>query len=339
MKNLVIDIHAHYTPKTLWQRFDAHAAKFPGVKLLRDPAGGPPRIEFPGAEPTRPVFPRLSDIADRRAWMDKNGIDHQLVGGWLDSFGYELPAAEGLAWSRFLNDCMWDELTDEPRFTPLATVPLQDGRFAAEVLGEAMDRGFGGAMIGTLPKGIRGGNLDDPTLDPFWDTASRLGAAIYLHPMFVCGEARLGDYDLVNAIGRLVDSSIAVSRLLYSGHLLKHSGLKFILSHGGAALPFALGRLARSHVATGGKYGDPRKGFASMYFDSVVFDVDSFEYLARKAGTERVMLGSDVPFPIGDPEPRKVIDGSGFSEAQKTAMLGDTAQRVFRLRPDARGKE
>jgi aminocarboxymuconate-semialdehyde decarboxylase len=339
MKNLVVDIHAHYTPRTVWQRFDEHAAKFPGVKLHRDPAGGPPRIEFPGAEPTRPVFPRLSDIADRLAWMDKNGIDHQLVGGWLDSFGYELSANEGLAWSRFLNDCMWDELRDEPRFTALATVPLQEGRLAAQVLGEAMDRGFGGAMIGTLPKGVKGGNLDDPSLDPFWETASRLGAAVYLHPMFVCGEARLSDYDLVNAIGRLADSSIAVSRLLYSGHLLKHTGLKFILSHGGAALPFALGRLARSHVATGGKYADPRKGFSTMYYDSVVFDVDSFEYLARKAGTERVMLGSDVPFPIGDPEPRKVIDNSAFSEAQKTAMLSETAQKVFRLRPDARGRD
>jgi aminocarboxymuconate-semialdehyde decarboxylase len=336
MKNLVIDIHAHFIPKLLYERFDANKAKFPEVKLLRDAKGF--RMLFPGSEPTRPISPKLSDTADRRAWMDANGIDHQLVGGWLDSFGYELSANEGLAWSRFLNDCMWDELRDEPRFTALATVPLQEGRLAAQVLGEAMDRGFGGAMIGTLPKGVKGGNLDDPSLDPFWETASRLGAAVYLHPMFVCGEARLSDYDLVNAIGRLADSSIAVSRLLYSGHLLKHTGLKFILSHGGAALPFALGRLARSHVATGGKYADPRKGFSTMYYDSVVFDVDSFEYLARKAGTERVMLGSDVPFPIGDPEPRKVIDNSAFSEAQKTAMLSETAQKVFRLRPDARGR-
>ncbi len=100
MKNLVIDIHAHFTPKALAQRFDGHAEKFPGVKLLRDTGGGPPRIQFPGTEPTRPIFPRLSDLADCRAWMDKNGIDHQLVGGWLDSFGYELPASEGLARSR-----------------------------------------------------------------------------------------------------------------------------------------------------------------------------------------------------------------------------------------------
>ena len=75
---------------------------------------------------------------------------------------------------------------------------------------------------------------------------------------------------------------------LYSvlGHLLKFSGLKFILSHGGAALPFALGRLARNHQIAQGKYADPRKGFAAMYYDSCVFDADSLEYLVKKAGVE-----------------------------------------------------
>jgi aminocarboxymuconate-semialdehyde decarboxylase len=290
-------------------------------------------MQFPGGEPTRPISPKLSDLGDRRAWMDKNGIDHQLVGGWLDSFGYELPAREGLAWSRFINACMWDALRDEPRFTPLATIPLQDGALAAEVLTEAMAKGFGGVMIGTLPKGT-GGNLDDPSLDPFWSTASTLGAAVYLHPMFVCGEPRLNDYDLVNAIGRLADTSIAVSRLLFSGHLLKFSGLKFILSHGGAALPFALGRLARNHQISQGKYADPRKGFEAMYFDSCVFDADALEFLAHKAGTDRVMLGSDMPFPIGDPEPTKVVEAARFTDGDRAKILGGTAQRVFRLRPD-----
>ncbi len=332
MKPIVIDIHAHFIPKILFERFDAHAAKFRGVELLRD--GKTVCMRFPGTEPTRPIMPKLSDLPERRAWMDKNGIDHQLVGGWLDSFGYELPAAEGLAWSRFINDCMWDALRDEPRFTPLATVPLQDGRLAAEVLGEAMSKGFGGVMIGTLPKGLGGGNLDDPSLDPFWDTASKLGAAVYLHPMFVCGEPRLNDYDLVNALGRLVDTTIAVSRLLYSGHLLKFTGMKFILSHGGGTLPYALGRLARSHQAAQGKYADPRKGFATMYFDSCVFDVDTLEFLAGKAGAGRVMLGSDAPFPIGDPEPKRVIENANFFAAQKNDMLSTTAQGVFRVRSD-----
>jgi len=331
MKNIIIDIHAHFTPKLAFERFDAHAAKFPGVKLMRDDKGI--RLQFPGGEATRPISPKLSDLADRRAWMDKNGIDHQLVGGWVDSFGYELPAQEGIAWSRFINDCMWDQLRDEPRFTPLATVPLQDGKLAAEVLAEALAKGFGGVMIGTLPQGTSG-NLDAPGLDPFWEAASKLGAAVYLHPMFLCGEPRLADYDLVNAIGRLADTSIAVSRLLFSGHLLKFPGMKFVLSHGGAALPYALGRLARNHHISQGKYADPRKGFEAMYFDSCVFDVDTLEYLAKKAGVERVMLGSDMPFPIGDPEPKRAVEGAYFTAAQKQGILGGTAQSVFRVRPD-----
>jgi len=331
MKDLVVDIHAHFIPSCLFERFDAHAARFPGVRLLRE--GNSRRMQFPGAEATRPISPKLSDLDERRAWMDANGIDHQLVGGWLDSFGYELPPAEGLAWSRFINDCMHEALRDEPRFTPLATVPLQDGSLAAEVLSEALERGFGGAMVGTLPKGL-GGNLDDPALDPFWETASRLGAAIFMHPMFLCGEPRLADYDLVNAVGRLADTTIAVSRLLFSGHLLRFPGMKFVLSHGGAALPFALGRLARNHAIAQGKYADPRKGFEAMYFDSCVFDADALEFLAKKATPERIMLGSDMPFPIGDPAPTKVVQSAAFSDAQRTAILGDTAQGVFRLRPD-----
>lgn len=331
MKNLVIDIHAHFLPRLIYDRFDAHAAKFPGVKLLRDDKGV--RMQFPGGEPTRPISPKLSDLAERSAWMDKAGIDHQLVGGWLDSFGYELPSAEGLAWSRYYNDCLLEALRDEPRFTPLATVPLQHGALAAEVLREALEQGFGGVMIGTLPKGNTG-NLDDPSLDPLWKAASDLGAAIFMHPMFLCGEPRLNDYDLVNAIGRLADTSIAVSRLLFSGHLLKFPGMKFVLAHGGAALPYALGRLARNHKISQGKYADPRKGFEAMYFDSCVFDAEALEYLAKKASSARIMLGSDQPFPIGDPEPVTVVERSAFTRDEKQCILGKTAQSVFRIRSD-----
>ena len=333
MKSIVIDVHAHFTPKLLIEKFDGAAAKFPDVKLLKSDKGV--AIQFPGIAPTRPIMPKLSDLAERQSWMDKNGIDHQVIGGWLDSFGYELPAAQGAAWSRFLNDCMWEQFRDERRFSPLATVPLQDGKLAAEILEESMAKGFAGAMVGTLPHGEHGGNLDDPSLDPFWETASKLKAAIVMHPMFVCGEQRLADYDLVNGIGRLVDSSIAVSRLLFSGHILKYSGMKFMLSHGGAALPYGLGRLARSHVVQAGKVADPRKGFAAMYFDTCIFDSDSLDYLVQKAGVDHVMLGSDAPFPIGDPEPLKVFNDAKLTPAQKQLILSTTAQTIFKVRADA----
>ena len=328
---MIIDIHAHYLPSLLYQRFDAEAAKFPGVQLLR--SGKETRLRFPGGEATRPISPKLSDLGERRDWMDRNGIDHQLVGGWLDSFGYELAANEGLAWSRFINTCMRDALAGERRFTPLATVPLQDGRMAAEVLGEAIEAGFGGVMIGTLPKGL-GGVLDDPALDAFWQAASQLRAAVFLHPMFLCGEPRLADYDLVNAIGRVADTSIAVARLLFSGHLLRFPGMKLVLSHGGAALPLVLGRLARNFTIAQGKYADPRKGFEALYFDSVVFDADALRFLAGKAGAAKIMLGSDMPFPIGDMEPCKVVHAAGFGAAERESILCGNAQGVFRIRPD-----
>jgi aminocarboxymuconate-semialdehyde decarboxylase len=330
MSELIIDVHAHYLPRLTFDRFDAHAHEFPSVQLLR--AGAGVRMAFAGGEPTRPISPKLSDLEDRKQWMDKNGIDHQLVGGWLDSFGYELPPAEGLAWSRFLNRCLWDGVANEPRFTALATVPLQDGALAAQVLAETWQQGFGGVMIGTLPKGL-GGVLDAPELDAFWNKADELGVAIFLHPMFLCGEPRLADYDLVNAFGRIADTSIAVSRLLYSGHLLRYPNLKLVVAHGGAALPMVMGRLARSHAIAQGKYADPRRGFEALYFDSLVFDQAALRLLVEMAGDDRVMLGSDMPFPIGDPQPRQVIEqGRYFGDVQRQAMLGGTAQRVFRLR-------
>jgi aminocarboxymuconate-semialdehyde decarboxylase len=331
---MIIDIHAHFVPHLLVERHAREQRQFPGVRITRE-AGGV-RFAFMGGEATRPMSPKLSDLDDRRAWMDRNGIDHQLVGGWLDVFGYELPAQEGLAWSRLINTCLRESLAAEKRFTPLATVPLQDGALAAMVLEEALEQGFGGVMIGTLPQG-NGGNLDAPALDPFWAAAARLGAAVYLHPMFVCGEPRLADYDMVNALGRVVDTSIAVTRLLFSGHLLKYPGMKLILSHGGAALPMVLGRLNRNYVTGKGKYADPVSGFKTLYFDSVVLDADALRLLAIKAGAERVMLGSDAPFPIGDPEPCKVVE-EAFQGAARDCVMQFNAREVFRIRPDGGGR-
>jgi aminocarboxymuconate-semialdehyde decarboxylase len=324
---MIIDVHAHFLPRLMLERFDAARGAFPGVELARDDKGV--RLRFPGTEWTRPVAPKLSDLADRRKWMDENGIDHQLLGGWMDVFGYELEPAAGLAWSRFYNRCMKEALAEERRFTPLATVPMQDGRLAAQVLEEAMADGFGGAMIGTMPSG----RLDDASLDPFWDAASRLQAGIFLHPMFPC-DARLDSLELQNAIGRIVDASIAVSRLLFSGQLLRFPGLKLVLSHAGAALPFVLGRLSRAFDIAHGKLQDPSAGFGRLYFDTIVFDRDALEFLAAKAGAGRIMLGSDMPFPIGDLAPRRLVEAARFSPEDREAILGRNARSVFRLRPD-----
>jgi len=331
MRDLIIDIHAHYVPQQLADRYDATLQTATGIRLERTPQGI--ALTFPGDHAPRVVSPALTDLAARSAWMDRNRIDHQLVGGWLEIFGYELPNDAGLAWSRYLNASLMAALSQAPRFTALATVPLQDGELAAQVLAEAYEQGFGGAMIGTLPKGSSG-NLDDASLDPFWRMASDLRAAVFLHPMTFCGEARLDGYGLMNALGRVEDTSIAVSRLLFSGHLLRFPGVKLVLSMGGGTLPYALGRLKRSFTNAKGKVADPDAGFAALYFDSCVFDADALEFLAVKASPERIMLGSDAPFPMGDPEPLAVIERTKLDAEQKRAILGGTARAVFRVRSD-----
>jgi aminocarboxymuconate-semialdehyde decarboxylase len=125
-----------------------------------------------------------------------------------------------------------------------------------------------------------------------------------------------------------------VARLLYSGHLLKFPGLKLVLSHGGGTLPYALGRLVRGYENLKGKAADPAAGFATLYFDSCVFDREALEFLARKAGSGRVMLGSDAPFPMGDQAPRRVVEDASFDAEEEQDILGRTAQGVFRVRPD-----
>jgi aminocarboxymuconate-semialdehyde decarboxylase len=198
------------------------------------------------------------------------------------------------------------------------------------VLDEALDAGFNGVMIGTQPKGI-GGNLDDPDLDPFWETASARCATIFLHPMYICGDDRLGKYDLLNAVGRLTDTTIAMARLFFSGHLTRFPGVTLVVSHGGGALPYALGRLRRNRAIHPEGYADPLDGFGRLYFDTVLFEPQALRFLCDVAGSDKVVLGSDYPFPIGDPEPVRVVNDTPLTESERRSILGKTAARIFHI--------
>jgi len=325
---MIVDCHAHFVPPALLETLRAERRLFPSVAVHAD--AGATRMAFADQAPTRPVSPKLSDIGQRRTWLGSQKIDRQVVGGWLDMFGYELPPEEGADWCRFMNEHMLKGAAALPELAPLATVPLQSGALAARIIEEALDQGFHGAMIGTQPRGV-GGGLDDADLDPFWQVASARQATIFLHPMFACGDDRLADYDLVNAVGRLTDTTTALARLLFSGHLQRYPGIKLIVSHGGAALPYALGRLKRNHAIHPGKYADPVEGFRRLYFDTVLFEAQALRFLAQTAGAEKLLLGSDHPFPIGDSEPLRVVEEAGFAEAERRAILGETAARLFSL--------
>ena len=325
---MIIDAHAHYVPPEMIAALKSGARKFPSVKMEIE--GAAVRFTFGGDASKRPIPPGMQDAEGRRAFLAKRGIDSQVVGGWLDMFGYDIPAEEGADWSRFLNEHMLAGVRAHPFFVPLATVPMQSGRHAAKVLEEALDAGCHGAMIGTQPKGATG-VLDDPDLDPFWEAASARKATLFVHPTFGAPDDRLKQYGLVSAIGRLTDTSIAVARLLYSGHLLRYPGVRLVLSHGGAALPMALGRLRRSFETAPADNSDPVESFRKLYFDTVVYDAAALRFVREVAGPGRILMGTDLPFAIGEHEPVKFVESCGFDAAERASILGGAARDLFNI--------
>ena len=324
---MIIDCHAHLVPPALLAEVEGRAAEFPSIKLVDQGAGF--GFSFAGGKPTRPVSKPLQDTEKRAAWMAENGIDVQVFGGWLDMFGNEIPAAEGAAWARLTNQHLLALGQADKRFVPLATVPMQDGVAAAEVLAEAMDSGFPGVMIGTQPKGV-GGVLDDPALAPFWEMADRRGAAVFIHPVFESGDNRVHDYGMANAVGRVTDTLIAIARLLYAGAPLKYAGAKIICGIGGAGLPAIMGRMMTNYRLDK-SLSDPSANLKALWFDTILQDPRTLQFVAEAVGADRIMMGSDFPFPIGDMHPRAIIEAAGFEGAQREAMETGTAKMLFGL--------
>ena len=326
--NMIIDTHAHMLPQSTLNEFKNQKKNFPSIELLiKDDKF---QLSFNKKAPTRPIMPKLRLFEARQKFLSETRIDLQLSGGWLDSFAYQIDPEEGAQWSRFLNEGMVAECKNREGIQPLATVPLQSGKHAAAVLEEAVKMGMPGAMIGTQPKGDTG-NLDDPDLDPFWEMAAKLRVPIIIHPMFGSDDNRLHDMQMMNAVGRVSDVSIAISRLLFKGHLTRFQNLIIVASTGGGALPYMLGRLERNYKAFPDFVVDPVEQFHELYFDSIVFQPDILQFLIQKVGADRIMLGSDYPFPIGDQEPRKVIEMANCSQEEANLMLTENARKLFKV--------
>ena len=325
---MIIDVHGHLVPPDLLPVIRKEHGRFASLRLIED--GATLAIAFAGGKPSRPIMKGLSDVPARLAWLAKQGIDRHVVGGWPDWFGYELPAAEGEAWCRLANDAQLEAARAQPRFVPLASVPLQDGARAAAVLKTAVAAGFPGAMISTLPRGI-GSVLDAPDLDPFWRAADETGAVIHIHPSYDAGDTRVNDYGLANAVGRISDAIVAVARLLCSGHVTRYRNAKIFVPMGAAGLPFLLGRLKRNSQITPG-IGDPAEGLALLYTDSIVHDPRVLRFVVDMIGADRVMMGSDMPFPIGDEAPTKIVAAAGLKPDQVASINGGLAAKLFQLR-------
>jgi aminocarboxymuconate-semialdehyde decarboxylase len=323
MTEFAVDVHAHAVPSALVAELAAGRVRFPHIAVER--AGSGHTLAFGGGPPTRPIAAGLTDAGLRDAWLTGQGIARQVVGGWLDIFGYELPGGEGADWAVALTEALIGLAAADDRLIPLATVPLQDPARAAAALHEPPAAGLPGIMIATRA-GER--ELDDLALTPFWEAADAAGAVVYLHPGF-SGSARYADFGLVNGLARVEDSTVTLARLLYAGVPARYPGARLVAAHGGGALPYVLGRLVRNHVINPGSTADPLESFARLYFDSVVFEPAVLEFLVARAGPDRVLLGSDYPFPIGDLAPQDVVGRAALRVGERGQILAGNAARLF----------
>ena len=328
---MIVDVHVHFLSPRALDAARTAPARY-GVRVLDD--GERPRLHVGAEAPTRPMLEPLYTLGLHLAFLERQGIDVAVFGPLMDVAGYSLPPQQGAAWSRAQNEGMAASLADAGgKHAGLATVPLQAPALAAEELRFAVTSlGLRGAMID--PNAL-GRALGDRAFDPFWSAAADLGAPVMLHPFLLEAVERFGRHYLHNLVGYPFETTLAAGSLILGGTLDRFPSLDVVLVHGGGFLPYHVGRFDRGHVARPEARADgaslPSGYLRRFHYDTLVQFPAALAYLAQVVGADRVLLGSDHPFWLGDPEPTRIVREADLPPATAAAILGDNAARLYRL--------
>ena len=258
----------------------------------------------------------------------------QLLSGWIDLSAYALDGDAGVEYSRRYNEILAEEARQRPgRFHALGTVPLQQPESAAGELAYAVrDLGMVGAQIATTVAGV---DLDQAGLDPFWEAAEDLGCLVVIHPCDPLPGVDLSRNFLDNMVGRPAESTIAVAHLLFSGALERYPGLTICVVHGGGFLPYQLGRMQRGfdavpRLAAQNISTSPSEMARRLYYDTVLHDPGPLAFLVGQVGADHVLMGTDYPFPMGDPTPVETVNAiPGLSDEQRQLIVGGNVARLL----------
>jgi aminocarboxymuconate-semialdehyde decarboxylase len=317
----VVDLHCHFIPPALIDRLAKEGAAH-SITVNDERT-----VSFAGRASTQKVPAGMLDLGRRLRWMDEQGIEVQVLSAWMDFSAYELDPEDGAWLARALNELTVEALAAHPdRFRAMAAVPLQAPELAADELRFALEAlGMVAVEIGTA---IAGAELDDPVLEAFWDAAEALDALVLVHPPNrSLGYDRLQRYFFDNIVSNPAEETIAAAHLIFGGVLERHPALRVFLTHGGGFLPYQIGRQDRGFAARPGvtatHLNTPPSTFLRRFFyDTVVHSPDAIRFLASRVGADRVLLGSDYPFAMGDPEPLATVRTAGLSDDAVAAILG-----------------
>lgn len=330
-----IDFHAHTVPAAYVDL--VRRGEVPDVRLERQ--GGQEILLIGADAPTGPVgqpMPVLREYLDadaRLAAMNAVGVDIHVLSPVQFLYHYWLPTDLAVHLTRVVNDGVAEMVRAHPRrFAGMATLPLQDPDAAVRELERVHEFGFGAVEIGTH---IAGRTLDTPGLDAVWARAEALGTVVFVHPYAPRIREWLGRYYLRNLLGNPFETAMAASHLVFGGVLERFPKLRICLAHGGGAFPAVIGRLGRGWEITPEcrANGAVRPGdyLARFWYDTITQDVGILETLVGRVGAERVLLGSDYPFDIGDLDPVATVEALRVDRDAKRAILGGNAAALLRL--------
>jgi aminocarboxymuconate-semialdehyde decarboxylase len=329
---MIVDVHAH-VPVPAAEALVAGTDGLAREAAAERAAHSAHSLEVNQAQLAR-LFPVMGDVTHRLKNMDAMGVDVQLVGPMPMHHYWADP---GLAerYARTVNEGVAAHCALAPqRLTGLGTVPLQHPDLAVVELRRAVGEGLKGVSVST---DVAGRELAAPAHEPFWAAAAELGALVFIHPWGCTLGPRLAAHYLGNTVGQPVETTVALSHLIFSGVLDRHPGSTLLAAHGGGYLPYYIGRSDHAWEVRPDARGcaePPSAYLRRIWFDALVHAPSVLEQLVAVAGADRVMLGTDYPFDMGVTDPLEQIEAAaGLSAADRSSIAGANAASLLGLQP------
>ena len=326
-----IDTHTHIIPKHI-PDFTKKFGYGKFIQLDHHQAGKAWMVQ--GDTRFREISENCWDAQVRIKEMAEHKADMQVICTIPVMFSYDAKPNDCLEISQFLNDDIANTVNQYPdKFIGLATMPMQDTKLAVQELDRCMKLGFKGVQIGSNVNNI---NLGEPQFHEFWAAAEKLNAAILVHPWQMMGQEHMTKYWLPWLVGMPAEISRAICSMIFGGIFEKYPNLKVCFAHGGGSFLPTISRIEHGWdcrpdlVAIDNEF-NPKKYLGKFWVDSHVCDHKMLQYIVDLVGADKVVQGSDYPFPLGEAVPGTLIREAPLSDAEKTIIMGTAAKSWLSL--------